>query len=663
MDGYYATMQSHVTLLNLCQAAGFSDYRFCFHASLPIAGNCRLCLVELEEFDKQIAACVTQLESSYAMWTYSAFSKKARENVVENLLVNHPIDCPICDQGGECDLQDQVKSVGGHRSRFSLKKREVSDKRSGFKIKTIMTRCIHCLRCVRFNKLSGPRFFGVLNRTKKSEIVYHSLDSAIFDFSGMTLELCPVGALTAREYAFKYRPWELITIGSVDFTDSVGSNIYVSFKEAELVRICAKANSSLNGNNIRDTIRYSFDGNSVNRLSYSYFFDTSKKVYEHCSWSFFFETFNPIVAAESVCCLVNDDIELNSLFYLKTLTYRSSQTIKMFTIQKKVKQNNFFSNHFSSLKSLETINTVCVLLGINPKIECSLLNFKFRLKYKQLLFNLFFLGRAVDSPNFFSLLGNTVKDIITCFSGKLGLLSNELNGLYLPLLLFGESFFRNIIKSESIFSRIFKKLKSYKFFKLHLKSNSFSLQLSNIFSIGKLKSKHHYIFFDIEDTLSFRKQFVYNFPDMTKLTSFKLKKFIWYNFIIPVGTLLENENYFINVEHRLQKNDNFNSSVKSMLNIIKALFNINLANGVFGFLCMNFVNEFLFNYNIFFSFTIVLFIIVQGRLQQNISSLSLVTTKSSIEFFSTNKILQNSFNYFQNKWWLEKRLINFWVRG
>jgi NADH dehydrogenase/NADH:ubiquinone oxidoreductase subunit G len=400
VDDHHSAIQTHVTLLNLCQAAGFSDYRFCFHSSLPIAGNCRLCLIELEDFDKQIAACVTNIESSYAMWTFSAFAKKARENVIENLLINHPLDCPICDQGGECDLQDQVKTVGGHRSRFCTKKREVLDKRSGFNIKTIMTRCIHCLRCVRFNKLSGQRFFGVLNRTKKSEVVYHSLDSFFFNVSGMTLELCPVGALTARQYAFKYRPWELRVISSIDSTDSLGSNIYASFKDHELVRFCAKLNVSLNGNVLADKIRYSFDGNGINRLHYTYSFSDVKKKYEQSCWSTFFETFCQIVVTSKVCCVVNEDLDLYSLFYLKTLTYRSCQTIKIFSCSKKNKQNNFYSNLVSSFRALEIVNNICLLLGINPQTECLLLNFKFRLKYKHLLFSLFFFRTNSRSRKF-----------------------------------------------------------------------------------------------------------------------------------------------------------------------------------------------------------------------------------------------------------------------
>lgn len=200
-------VKKEITVLEACKYIGITIPRFCYHETLSIAGNCRMCLVELENIEKPVASCLTEVSDNMSVYTDSPFVKKARENVIETLLLNHPLDCPICDQAGECDLQDQAKSFGSDYSRFFFNKRGVEDKSCGPLIKTIMTRCIHCTRCVRFgSEIGGVDFLGTLNRGTSTEIggyVSKFFDSEI---SGNVIDLCPVGALTSKPFSFKARP-------------------------------------------------------------------------------------------------------------------------------------------------------------------------------------------------------------------------------------------------------------------------------------------------------------------------------------------------------------------------------------------------------------------------------------------------------------------------
>ena len=221
-----------LSVLEACKYIGISIPRFCYHETLSVAGNCRMCLVEVANSPKPVASCALPVLNNMKIFTESPLTKKARENVLELLLLNHPLDCPICDQGGECDLQDQVKVFGGISSRFFFSKRIVEDKDLGFFIKTIMTRCIHCTRCVRFNsEIAGTETFGTLNRGGSTEIGnYNHFDSFNSELSGNVIELCPVGALTSKTYSFRARPWELRVLETIDLMDSFGSNVYVTCK-------------------------------------------------------------------------------------------------------------------------------------------------------------------------------------------------------------------------------------------------------------------------------------------------------------------------------------------------------------------------------------------------------------------------------------------------
>jgi len=260
-------LNSAFSVLEACKYAGFHVPRFCYHELLSIAGNCRMCLVELANSIKPLASCVTPLTPNMVIFLDTPLVLKARENVLESLLLNHPLDCPICDQGGECDLQDQAFKFGSDTSRYNFKKRGVKNKNFNVLVSTIMTRCIHCTRCIRYSsEIIGNEGLGLLNRGSKTEVGNYTSKILSSEIMGNIIDLCPVGALTSKFYSFKSRSWELRTIESIDLTDSFGSNIYINYKDDSIFRIIPKPNKQLNLSLLTDPARYFFDSLHSQRL-------------------------------------------------------------------------------------------------------------------------------------------------------------------------------------------------------------------------------------------------------------------------------------------------------------------------------------------------------------------------------------------------------------
>lgn len=246
VDGNPIQVPKGVTVLYACEEAGIDIPRFCYHERLSIAGNCRMCLVEVEKSPKPQASCAMPAMPGMKIKTNTPMVKKAREGVMEFLLLNHPLDCPICDQGGECDLQDQAMVYGSDRGRFVDYKRSVEDKNLGPLVKTVMTRCIHCTRCVRFAKeVAGVPDLGVTGRGRDSEIGTYIERVLTSELSGNVIDLCPVGALTSKPFAFTARSWELKGTESIDVTDSVGANIRIDSKGSEVMRIVPRLNEEV----------------------------------------------------------------------------------------------------------------------------------------------------------------------------------------------------------------------------------------------------------------------------------------------------------------------------------------------------------------------------------------------------------------------------------
>ncbi|KAK4800272.1 hypothetical protein SAY86_020759 [Trapa natans] len=268
VDGYPVKIPKGFTVLQACEVAGVDIPRFCYHSRLSIAGNCRMCLVEVEKSPKPVASCAMPALPGMKIKTDSPVAKKAREGVMEFLLMNHPLDCPICDQGGECDLQDQSMAFGSDRGRFTDVKRSVVDKNLGPLVKTVMTRCIQCTRCVRFaTEVAGVQDLGMLGRGSGEEIGTYVEKLMTSELSGNVIDICPVGALTSKPFAFKARNWELKGTESIDVTDAVGSNIRIDSRGPEVMRIVPRLNEEINEEWISDKTRFCYDGLKRQRLN------------------------------------------------------------------------------------------------------------------------------------------------------------------------------------------------------------------------------------------------------------------------------------------------------------------------------------------------------------------------------------------------------------
>jgi len=322
VDGVEVEVPPGATVLQACEAAGKEIPRFCYHDRLSIAGNCRMCLVEIKPGPpKPAASCAMPAGENMEVFTDSDMVKHARGGVMEMLLINHPLDCPICDQGGECDLQDQAMGYGRSGNRFEENKRAVEDKYMGPLVKTIMTRCIHCTRCVRFmDEVAGVPAIGALGRGEHTEIT--TLEAGIAsELSGNIVDLCPVGALTSKPYAFTARPWELTKTESIDVMDAVGSNIRVDARGPEVLRVLPRLNEDVNEEWISDKTRHAIDGLRRQRLDRPYVRGADGKL-KLTSWQ---AALNVVADklkatdAAKIGVVAGDQIDCEAMFAAKTL--------------------------------------------------------------------------------------------------------------------------------------------------------------------------------------------------------------------------------------------------------------------------------------------------------------------------------------------------------
>ncbi len=268
VDGIEVEVPNGSSVLQACEAAGKEIPRFCYHERLSIAGNCRMCLVEIEKAPpKPISSCTYPVADGMVVHTDSPMVRNGRRGVMEFLLINHPLDCPICDQGGECDLQDQAMGYGMDHSRYAENKRAVQDKNLGPLVKTVMTRCIHCTRCIRFiTEVAGVPDLGATNRGEHMEVGTYVEKALSSELSGNIIDLCPVGALTSKPYAFVARSWELSKVDSVDVLDAVGTNIRIDARGPEVLRILPRLNEDVNEEWLADKSRFALDGLKRRRL-------------------------------------------------------------------------------------------------------------------------------------------------------------------------------------------------------------------------------------------------------------------------------------------------------------------------------------------------------------------------------------------------------------
>ena len=410
INGKSVSTPAGSTVLQACEQSGIEIPRFCYHERLSIAGNCRMCLVSMERAPKPIASCAMPVGEGMVIHTDTPEVEKMRKGVMEFLLINHPLDCPICDQGGECDLQDQAMGYGFDKSRFREPKRAVKDKYMGPLIGTKMTRCIHCTRCSRFaSEVAGIPELGTINRGEHAEITTYIEKSISSELSGNLIDLCPVGALTSLPYAFQARPWELKKTESIDVMDSIGSNIRIDTRGTEVQRILPRLNEEINEEWISDKARFSYDGLKTQRIDRPYVRYNGKL--EPSSWenAFIHIKQNLLgLKGRQIAAIAGDLVDCESLLCLKDLMKKlGSNNLECRQDGAKLDGNTRASYLFNStIAGIEKSDAI-LIIGSNPRIEAPVLNARIRKRFTLGETKIGLIGEKVDLTYKYSFLGNT----------------------------------------------------------------------------------------------------------------------------------------------------------------------------------------------------------------------------------------------------------------
>jgi len=551
---YTCQKNLNFTILQLCETFLIQQIPvFCYHEKLSIAANCRMCLVEVEKMPKPIASCSMPISDGMKIFTETPLVRKARESVLEFLLLNHPLDCPICDQGGECDLQDQSMLFGSDTSRFFLYKRGIIDKNCGPLIKTIMTRCIHCTRCVRFaSEILNIDNFGVTGRGTLSEIGFYIETIIESELSGNLIDLCPVGALTSKPYAFKTRSWELKITNTVDISDGLGSNILVYSQNSEIIRILPKLNININENWISDKTRFSFDGLQLQRIDVPLIRLNNQLI--EINWSdvlIFIKNKIQEIDSSSIGCFIGDLTDVESAFLFKEFFFSiGSLNIKLASITNKnldFRFNYAFNSQLSGILN----NDVCLLVGVNPKKEASLLNLRLNQHVKNGQLVVAYIGSTIITSFSIKHLGLSLLTFFQIINGQHPF-CNSLKMAQRPLIIYGLDFIKNVNSTfiDSVFKLLKKNLINSQF--------NFLSQTSSFVGcadIGLLSNPY---------TPLLKLAYLCNIDE---LATIKLSKnvFLIYqgsfwtesaknaDVILPIKSFVESDLLFVNIEGRLQK--------------------------------------------------------------------------------------------------------------
>ena len=440
VDGIEIEVENGISVLQACEIAGKEIPRFCYHERLSIAGNCRMCLVEMEKSPKPVASCAMPVAEGQVIYTNTEMVKKAREGVMEFLLINHPLDCPICDQGGECDLQDQSVKYGGGTSRYELNKRSVKEKYMGPLIKTQMNRCIHCTRCIRFaEEVAGVPELGSINRGENMEITTYLEKTLDSELSANVIDLCPVGALTSKPYAFEARPWELTKTETIDVMDAVGSNIRVDTKGWEVKRILPRVNEDINEEWISDKTRYACDGLLINRIDRPYIKKDGKLI--ECSWDeAFLKIKEEVSKTVNVGGLVGGMVDLETIFALKDFLTKISGSAsidfrqKDFYIDPSHLSNNLFNTSIAGIDESDLI----LLVGANPRLEATIINSRIRKNFINKRTEIFTIGDPGDQTYKIISLGDNLK-VLKDIENNNSIFSEKIKTSQKPMIIIGES--------------------------------------------------------------------------------------------------------------------------------------------------------------------------------------------------------------------------------
>jgi len=433
VDGVEVEVPNGASVLQACELAGKEIPRFCYHERLSVAGNCRMCLVEVEKAPKPVASCAYPIADGMKVFTDSPMVRQARRNVMEFLLINHPLDCPICDQGGECDLQDQAFAYGSDLSRYQEAKRAVKDKNLGPLVKTVMTRCIHCTRCVRFaTEVAGVPELGATGRGEQMEIGTYVEKALSSELSGNIIDLCPVGALTSKPYAFVARPWELTKTDGIDVADAVGTNIRIDARGPEVLRILPRLNEDVNEEWLADKGRFWIDGLKRRRLDRPWVRRDGKLV--AASWEEAFAAIRDRLAGvrgERIAAVAGDHADAESLVALRDLMAglgsahlecRQDGAL----IDPSRRDFYLFNTTIAGIEAADA----AVLIGTNPRREAPVLNARLRKRHLAGRFRAGVIGPQADLTYPAQSLGSAPTDIAAA--------SAFLSGAERPMVIVGQ---------------------------------------------------------------------------------------------------------------------------------------------------------------------------------------------------------------------------------
>ncbi len=456
-------VENGLTVLQACEQAGYEIPRFCYHEKLSIAGNCRMCLVEIEKSPKPVASCAMPVTEGMNIKTNTMMVEKARKGVMEFLLVNHPLDCPVCDQGGECDLQDQSMFYGVDKSRFKENKRNVPEKYMGPLIKTQMTRCIHCTRCIRFaTEVAGVPELGAIGRGEDMQITTYLEKAMDSELSANVIDLCPVGALTSKPYVFEARPWELKKTESIDIMDAVGSNIRVDTYGWEVKRILPRVNEDINEEWISDKTRYACDGLKNQRLD-TPFIKEGKK-FKKISWIDAYELLQQKIEKtklEKIGCFTGDLTNMetayaakelfNKVFKSNLIDARAENSYVNFS----EKINYRFNSNITGIEEADLI----LMIGCNPRFEATILNSRIRKSYLKSKLPIYSTNDIGDQTYPYEVLGNNTNVIKDIVEGR-SFLSEKIIKSLKPIVIIGQSVLK-LKSGQYIFEEIKKFLNKH----------------------------------------------------------------------------------------------------------------------------------------------------------------------------------------------------------
>jgi len=558
-------VEEGLTVLQACEKAGVEIPRFCYHEKLSIAGNCRMCLVEMEKSPKPIASCAMPAADGMVIKTNTPKIEKSRKGVMEFLLANHPLDCPVCDQGGECDLQDQSMFYGIDKSRFKENKRAVTDKNMGPLIKTHMTRCIHCTRCIRFaTEIAGVPELGAIGRGEDMQITTYLEQSIQSELSGNVIDLCPVGALTSKPYVFEARPWELKKTETIDVMDAVGSNIRVDTYGWEVKRVLPLINEDINEEWISDKTRYACDGLLNQRLDTPYIKYNRK--FEKASWEEVFKIIKSKIENTKKDRIAGFVGDLNNMetgyifkeFFDRTLGSDSYDTRSSNRFIDTNKRENYLFN--SEINGIEESDLI-LIIGANPRFEATILNARIRKSYVNQKTKIISLNNVGDLTYPYESLDGKIKTIFDIFEGNHSI-SKEILNSKKPLVILGESLFKSNSAKE-----IFDLIK--KFFKTNNKIskewnpiNILSVDASTVGNLdlgiinnkkdifNELKNNYFEVIYLLgQDNLNFKK----NNEFVIYQGSHGDKGAELADIILPGAAYTEQNGYYTNLEGKIQK--------------------------------------------------------------------------------------------------------------